>query len=245
MKKHTYGWIPDVPDHRDFTYQTIKPRLQLPLKVDLRPLCSLVEDQGQLGSCTANALAGNLEFLDNEADKAYDDISRLFIYYNERVLMGTPDYDSGATLRIGIKTLVNDGACAESLWPYKINQFSVKPLSRCYVQAKKHRISSYHRLENLDDMLVCLAEGYPFVFGFSVYESFESQQVAQTGIVPMPKPNETLLGGHAVTAVGYDQKSKYFIVRNSWGQQWGQEGYCLMPFDYMVSLARDFWTIRK
>lgn len=244
-KKWGYGWVPDVPDGRDYLYSAIRPRLRLAPSVDLREECSPVEDQGKLGSCTANALAGNLEFLDNHIDHTYDDVSRLFIYYNERVLQGTQDYDSGAALRIGIKTLVKTGTCLERSWPYDIARFTVKPPARCYTQASSHKVISYHRIQTLNEMLACLSEGYPFVFGFTVYESFESPQTARTGVAPMPKKTERALGGHAVMAVGYTQKGKRFIVRNSWGRAWGQQGYFTMPFAYLETLAADFWTIRK
>ena len=240
-----YGWQPDIPDKRDFLYQAIQPVIRLPKKVDLCQVCSKIEDQGELGSCTAQALAGNLEFLDRKIDFQYIDVSRLFIYYNERLLMDTVDYDSGASLRLGIKTLKDDGACAETLWPYDIRHFDDKPTVKCYTEAKGHKIISYHRISGLREMLVCLAEGYPFVFGFTVYESFESPKVAATGEVPMPKKEEAAIGGHAVMAVGYDNAKKRFLVRNSWGEKWGRRGYFTMPFAYLNTLAADFWTIRK
>lgn len=240
-----YGWVPDIPDQRDYLYSALKPRIRLPIKVDLRSYCSLVEDQGALGSCTANALAGNIEFLDNKPDYSYQDVSRLFIYYNERVLINSVDFDSGATLRDGIKTLRKSGACEENKWPYVIERFRQKPSKACYLQAKKHRIQSYHRITNLTEMLVCLAEGYPFVFGFTVYESFESKKAARTGVVNMPKKSERAIGGHAVMCVGYNQKDRRFLVRNSWGAKWGMDGYFTMPYRYLETLAADFWTIRK
>lgn len=240
-----YGWIPDRPDQRDYRYSAIKPVVRLPKKVDLRSLCSKVEQQGSLGSCTAQALAGNLEFLDNAVDGAYADVSRLFIYYNERALMDTVDYDSGASLRDGIKTLKNDGACAEKSWPYVIRNFDDKPPVKCYAEAKVHCIESYHRINTLSEMLVCLADGFPFVFGFTVYESFDTPMVKKTGIVVMPKKDETAIGGHAVMAVGYDQVARRFLVRNSWGTDWGMDGYFTMPFKYLETLAGDFWTVRK
>jgi C1A family cysteine protease len=245
MTNRAYGWLPDIPDQRDFLYKAIQPVIRLPRKVDLRGLCSEIERQGDLGSCTAQALAGNIEFLDKIADFKYTDVSRLFIYYNERALMHTIRYDSGASLRVGIKTLKNSGVCEETLWPYQISKFTRKPPLKCFTDAKKHRITSYHRISSLNEMLACLAEGYAFVFGFTVYESFESQEVLRTGIVHMPKKEEKAIGGHAVMAVGYDQASKRFIVRNSWGKDWGKDGYCTMPFEYLQILAGDFWTIRK
>ncbi len=245
MIQHSYGWVPDIPDQRDYLYSAIRPVIRLPKKVDLREDCSIVEKQGSLGSCTAQALAGNLEFLDKKIDDDYTDVSRLFIYYNERVLIDTVDYDSGAMLRDGIKTLKNDGACVEGNWPYKIKLFDKRPPVKCYTEAKKRRIESYHRIARLPEMLTCLAEGYPFVFGFTVYESFETQTVARTGVVNMPKTGEDAISGHAVMACGFDQAKKRFLVRNSWGTDWGQDGYFTMPYEYLETLADDFWTIRK
>ena len=247
MRRHAgnYGWVPDIPDQRDYLYSAIKPVIKLPKKVDLREGCSEIEQQGKLGSCTAQALAGNLEFLDRRMDGVYSDVSRLFIYYNERALIDTVDYDSGASLRDGIKTLKNDGACLEKTWPYIISRFDKKPPQKCYDEAKKHLIESYHRIHAILEMFACLAEGYPFVFGFAVYESFESKDVKQTGTVHMPAKDEIEIGGHAVMAVGYDQKKRRFLVRNSWGRKWGMAGYFTMPFDYLETLADDFWTIRR
>ncbi len=243
--KHTYGWHPDIPDQRDYLYKAIQPVIKLPKKADLRGLCSVVEDQGSLGSCTAQALAGNLEFLDNRVDSVYTDVSRLFIYYNERLLIDSVDYDSGASLRDGIKSLKNSGVCEERLWPYDIKKFTEEPPAKCYQDAKDHRIKSYYRIESLREMLTCLTDGYPFVFGFTVYESFETGRVAKTGKVNMPRKGETVLGGHAVVAVGYNQSEKRFLVRNSWGTKWGMDGYFTMPFAYLETLAEDFWTVRK
>jgi C1A family cysteine protease len=240
-----YGWLPDIPDKRDLLYSAIKPRIRLLPVVDLREACSQVEQQGKLGSCTSCALAGNIEYLDNLSDSNYTDVSRLFIYYNERELEDTQDYDAGASLRDGIKTLKNTGYCWEKSWPYKISLFDHKPPLRCYTEAKKHCIQSYHRINNLQEMLICLSQGYPFVFGFTVYESFESPAVRRAGAANMPKKGERVLGGHAVMAVGYNQKENRFLVRNSWGRQWGKAGYFTLPFAYLETLAADFWTIRK
>ncbi|HNW40150.1 MAG TPA: C1 family peptidase [Candidatus Omnitrophota bacterium] len=245
MRKKQYGWLPDIPDKRDLLYSAIKPRIKLSAKVDLRKSCSAIEDQGNLGSCTANALAGNIEFLDNLGDSKYADASRLFIYYNERELKGNQDYDVGASLRDGIKTLKKTGYCWEKTWPYKIALFDRKPPLACYQEARQHSIQSYHRINNLQEMLICLSQGYPFVFGFTVYESFESLAVKRTGVAKMPKKGERVLGGHAVMAAGYNLQEKRFLVRNSWGRGWGKEGYFTMPFEYLEILAADFWTIRK
>jgi C1A family cysteine protease len=242
-----YGWIPDLPDHRDILYGAVRriPKT-LPTKIDLRGNCSPVEDQGELGSCTANALVGMLEYLEIKHKVSFTDLSRLFVYYNERVIEHCVKEDSGAMLRDGIKTLAKQGVCLEAHWQYNIAKFAKKPTPVCYKEALDHQILTYQRLSTVDEMRACLADGYPFVFGFSVYESFESQKVAQTGIVPMPKAVEKQLGGHAVLAVGYNDAKKQFIVRNSWGVDWGIKGYFLMPYKYLGdrNLSDDFWTVK-
>jgi len=248
MSKHSFGWQPDLPDHRDFIYSAVyRAPQKLPAAVDLRPTCSPVEDQKALGSCTANALVGALEFLERKDGVSFTNLSRLFVYYNERVIERSVSSDSGAQLRDGIKTLAKQGVCSEKKWPYTIARFKNKPTQTCYTEASMHKITSYQRVQTLDDMRACLAAGFPFVFGFTVYESFESNQVAQTGVVPMPSPSEGVLGGHAVVAVGYNDADKRFIVRNSWGKKWAQKGYCTMPYAYLSNpqLAGDMWTIRR
>jgi len=245
--KHLRGWIPDLPDHRDFPYADLRPSgVRLPKSVNLQSSMSPVEDQGQLGSCTANALAGALEFLELKNGQPLVDLSRLFIYYNERAVEHTVASDSGAMIRDGIKSLASQGVCPEKKWPYVVSAFTKKPPAGCYAAAKKHTVRTYHRIASLNDMRACLAEGYPFVFGFSVYESFESAAVAKSGVLNLPEPHERQMGGHAVCAVGYDDKAKRVLVRNSWGTGWGQKGYFTMPYDYLASsdLADDFWTIR-
>jgi C1A family cysteine protease len=242
-----YGWKPDLPDHRDFKYAIAAP-IELPQSVDLSSKCSIIENQGQIGSCTANALVGNLEFLELVTDPAnFIDLSRLFVYYNERAVEDTINFDSGAQLRDGVKVLASEGVCPESMWPYDPSKFAVYPFEDCYQEAASHKISSYFRLNTLNDMLKCLTEGYPFVFGFSVYEYFESQEMAVTGILKMPLQSDQLLGGHAVMAVGFDQVKQMILVRNSWGVNWGLNGYFWMPFEYVENrdLSDDFWTIRK
>lgn len=242
-----YGWIPDLPDKRDWVYgAVVRKPAKLPPRVDLRATCSLVEDQGELGSCTAQALAGALEFLERKNRKTWEDRSRLFIYYNSRVVIGTAREDSGAMLRDGIKTLVKQGACGEDLWPYAIGRFRSRPPAKCYRDGLEHQVTGYFRIAGVDGMRRCLAEGFPFVFGFMVYESFETEKVARTGVAPMPGKRETALGGHAVMAVGYDDRARRFLVRNSWGVKWGLDGCFTMPYAYLADrdLSDDFWTIR-
>jgi len=173
--------------------------------------------------------------------------SRLFIYYNERVMEGTVNSDSGAMIRDGIKSVANQGACPEKLWPYQINKFTKKPSAACYKEALKHQGVSYSRVtQSLAQMEGCVAAGYPLVLGCTVDDSCQSAAVAKTGTVPMPGQGEAVLGGHAVLAVGYDETKQRFIVMNSWGTGWGAKGYFTIPYVYLTDsdLAADFWTIR-
>jgi len=242
-----YGWVPDLPDARDFRFQAPDEVMaSLPSKVDLRSKCPPVYDQGQLGSCTANAIAGAYEF-DQRQERQPDFMpSRLFIYFNERTMEGTVDIDAGAMIRDGIKSVAKAGVCTEKSWPYDIAAFRERPGPACYQEALKHQAIVYRSVpQQLNQLQACLATGTPFVFGFSVYDSFESPDVARTGILNMPGPKEKQVGGHAVVAVGYDNGTQRFTVRNSWGRNWGQRGYYTMPYAYLTSaqLAQDFWAI--
>ena len=247
-----YGWKRDLPDHRDLLYTASMPSIKkLPARVDLRSGCSPVENQLQLGSCTANALVGVLEFLQIKLKQPLVDLSRLFVYYNEREMEGTVDQDSGAALRDGIKSLRDKGICSEDLWSYDISRFRERPPTSSYQSALDHQIISYHSIRSLNEAKTCLAEGFPFAFGFAVYSGFESDSVAKSGVLNYPTKTEEHMGGHAVMAVGYDDKSQRFIVRNSWGWDWGQAGYFTMPYEYAFgsskrqALAMDFWTVRS
>jgi C1A family cysteine protease len=242
-----FGWVPDLPDARDYLFAAPESVLAaLPPKVDLRSQMPPVYDQGQLGSCTANAIAAAFEF-DQLQEKQPDFMpSRLFIYYNERAIEGTVETDSGAMIRDGIKSVAKLGVCDEGQWPYDITEFTRKPPSAAYTAASGHQATVYRRvLATLHQLQGCLASGYPFVFGVSVYESFMSDAVAETGEVPLPSRGEKLLGGHALLAVGYDNDLQRFVVRNSWGDSWGMNGYCTMPYGYLTDskFAQDFWAI--
>jgi C1A family cysteine protease len=244
-----YGWLPDVPDHRDHLYATLGTQIaKLPVKTDLRPHCPPVYNQGELGSCTANAIGGAMQFERHKQKLKPEFIpSRLFIYYNERVMENSVNSDAGAQIRDGIKSIASQGDCPELEWPYEIAKFTCKPAPNCYRDAIKYKALQYQRVPQiLNQMKGCLASGYPFVFGFSVYTEFENATAAKSGEINMPGPRERLLGGHAVVAVGYDDSSQRFIVRNSWGNDWGINGYFTLPYSYLTDpdLADDFWTIR-
>ena len=226
-------------------FKTFEKVVTLPSSVDLRPKCPPVYDQGQLGSCTANALAAAFEIDDNNAFIP----SRLFIYYNERKLENTIPEDAGAMLHDGIKTLQTYGVCPETLWPYDISKFAVKPSANCYTTALNTKAFTCNNIiQDLTHMKTSLANGFPFVVGIAVYESFESQQVAQTGVVHMPNlATEKCLGGHALLCVGYNDSTKTWLMRNSWGTGWGMGGYFTLPYLYLLDshLSSDLWNITK
>jgi C1A family cysteine protease len=253
--KRSYGWVRQLPDLRDHKFALAASPIILPPGVDMSGslFMPLIWDQGQLGSCTAHAIAAAYEFerlrQGLSALSPSGTPSRLFIYNNERVIEGTTSYDAGANLRDGIKAIATQGVCDESLWIYDESRFNVSPPSAVYEAATSDLALQYAAInQDLVSLKSCLAAGYPFVFGFSVYDSFESAAVAATGIVPLPDVStEELLGGHAVMACGYNDAKQVFIVRNSWGSEWGNNGYFTLPYSYMTSgdLASDFWQVSK
>jgi C1A family cysteine protease len=247
-RKHRYTRQKDKPDHRDHIYNAAAPQV-MPAVVDLRPGCSPVEDQGNLGSCTTHAIAGALEYDEDVQKEQFLRLSRLFIYWNERNLEGDIAQDGGAQIRTGIKVIAKLGVPDETLWPYVEDQFTVKPSNEAFEDALKHKAISYARVMQTEhDLLHALAAGYPIIIGITIYDSFESDEVAKTGAVPMPNTaTEQCLGGHAVLIVGYNRNTRVFTLRNSWSKDWGQDGYFTLPFEYILSaeLAEDFWTISK
>lgn len=237
-----FHWIRDKPDSRDYKY-TVSKVVPAPTK-DLRIYCSLIEDQGNLGSCTGQAVAGAIELL-NKRNRKPTDVSRLFIYYYERLLEGTVNYDSGAYIRDGIKATNKYGAPLESLWPYQINKFRTAPASTAVVDGAKRKVTLYERAIDFNACKNALSNGYPVIIGFDVYSSFYN--INKTGIMSYPNRGESLLGGHAVLLVGYDDASQRFIARNSWGVNWGDKGYFYMPYRVIqnTSMSSDFWVIKS
>ena len=240
-----YHWIKDKIDTRDHPYR-LTGATQSNI-VDLRQYCSSIEDQGKLGSCTGNAIAGAIELLHKRQNRTLD-ISRLFIYYYERMFIGTVNYDSGAYIRDGIKACYTYGAPTENLWPYNISKFKMQPHKTAIVDALKRKVTSYQRALDFNQVIDSITSGYPVTIGFNVYSSFDSPAVAKTGFMPYPDVNkERLLGGHAVLLVGYNKDNNIFIARNSWGTRWGDKGYFYMPFKVIqnTSMSRDFWVIKS
>lgn len=244
MTEHYYGWIPQLPDQRDRVFTLLTPT-PLPPVVDLRPHMPPVYDQGQLGSCTANMIAAAVDYERSRQGLPFITPSRLAIYYWERSLEHTTHSDAGATIRDAYKVVNSKGAPPETDWPYDVSKFAHAPPAKATADAKKDRVVQYEAVpQTLTTMQQVLASELAIGVGISVYESFESPQVAQSGIVPLPHPGEQLLGGHAVLVVGYDAPRGAWIVRNSWGTGWGQAGYFNLPFSYLTNpnLAGDFWA---
>ena len=231
-------------------------------KVDLRPLMPPVYDQGDLGSCTANAITAAYQFDEiKEKETSVFQPSRLFVYYGERTIENTVSDDAGAIIADGMKVIHNVGVCPENpvgtfpagcCWPYDPSKFDQKPPKACFDLAKKHRSVTYRRvMQSLGQLRQALIAGFPVVFGFTVFESFESDPVAKTGLMPMPGPKEENMGGHAVLMCGFDDtkvigdQTGAFLVRNSWGAGWGEGGYFWMPYAYAINpeTANDFWTL--
>ena len=244
------------PDNENFTPTTLntitlktnKPRrpAKIPPLIDLskHPNMPPVYDQGDLGSCTAQALCA-----------AYEIVlpglmcpSTLFLYYNERVFINTVNIDSGALIQDGIKSLEKHGVCPESQWPYIIKNFTKKPPQECYKSALSYKVLRAYNIRNtLPEMQSSLASGIPFTVGILIYDSFMSPSTEKTGIVKLPSRNDKVIGGHAVLVVGYDNSKQWFIVRNSWGKEWGAAGYFYLPYAYLLNskLSSNLWTVNR
>jgi C1A family cysteine protease len=260
ISKRIYGYRKDTynekslqkyPAMKKFKLFKFNPLLDQIKCVDLRSNFCPVDNQGQLGSCVFNATAGAYEFEMMKQHEIFIPMSRLFMYYNVRVMEGTVDEDSGAEIKDAIHCVGNNndsmGTCIESLWPYDVSKFREKPTEECYLNAKHHHIVLAERIEqDLNHLKQSILDGYPIVFGFIVYESFESAEVAKTGYMQIPEKNEKALGGHAVVACGFDDNKNVIICRNSWGEKWGDGGYFYMPYNFIINpdTASDFWSIR-
>jgi len=249
---HIYNLETDNYDHRDKQHIFTINEFRLPLYCDLREYFSEPYNQGKLGSCSANAIGGAIQYDCSRQHLHSSNAefpSRLYIYYNERDLMGTINEDSGSTLRNGMKAINNYGFCSEKMWPYDIEKFENKPSDECYKEGEQDAGVEYKRVnQHIDDLRHCLSQEHlPIVFGFVVYESMETPQVTKTGFVPTPEKGEKMLGGHAILLVGYDDVRKVFFFRNSWDENWGDHGCGYIPYKYVLNpkLAFDFWTVKK
>lgn len=248
-----FGWKPDLPDYRDYKYKAVRLKPIQTVQLWETRVMPKRRDQLYVGSCTGFSIAFLLTYLSlnkfyQSAPKILMPFSPLFIYYNERLMEGTVNEDSGAYIRDGIKSIAQVGCCSDNMWPYIQKMYRMKPTRQCYESAMDYQAIEYLRLDNTNkqELVNCLLEGYPIVHGFTVYSDFDSLRVQSTGIVNMPGTSERVLGGHATVIVGYDMASDRFTCANSWSEQWGMQGYYTIPANYLCdqNLADDFWTIR-
>lgn len=241
--RYSKGWIRQPEDKRDFVFAVARDAV-LPAVVDLKPGCPPVWNQGQTSSCTAHATLA--AFLYDSQGRPITMLSRMMQYYDSRILSGDTGFDGGAQIRDSAKAMNKWGACEEDLWPFDADHLLTVPSGDCYVAAKDHRTNSYVAIDR-GGLRHALASGYPVVCGIEVYESFETDEVAKTGIIPMPLQAEEDNGGHAILLVGYDDEKQTFTFRNSWGVEWGDGGYGTLPTAYLQDerLSSDFWQIQQ
>ena len=256
-RKYTFGW-----NRKEITEELMELRPYLRVfkifkhhkhlssikEVDLRDRCPPVFDQGDIGSCTAQGTCGAFEFEQMKEYGQHEAMSRLFLYYNTRKMEGTVDEDSGCAIHDVVHSIStfkdSKGVCVESMWPYDTSKFKDEPTNECYINGTKNHVLKANRIRHsLDDFKQSLVDGFPIIFGFVVFESF--QTIDNTGMMPMPTKNDKELGGHCILCVGYSDEKKCLIIRNSWGSEWGDKGYFYMPYEFFNtrSYVDDFWSI--
>jgi C1A family cysteine protease len=262
------GWLPDPPDFRDYHLEdkevskSVDTNLRSmaqqspvrafeskvrrpPNSVDLRHLCSDVEDQQDIGSCTAQAVCALVEYLQRNLDGRHIDVSPLFLYKVTLSFLGWSG-DTGAFVRSAIKALRLFGVPPEDYYPYHTELFDQEPAAFAYAFAGNYKAIQYHRLDRLEELKKSLAQGIPFAFGFTCYRSLYNPEVNKTGVIPLPTRNDEVIGGHAVMAVGYDNGKGHLYFKNSWGTEWGDDGYGALPFEYIeYGLAQDYWALTR
>jgi len=237
--KARYNVRQDPSDWRDLPYSFARQPLRE--SVDLRQWASPVESQGHLGSCTGNAVVGAYELLLNkDVPMKFTDLSRLFVYYNARLIENVVNEDVGAYVRDAVKAVQKYGVCAESIWPYNIQDFTITPSIPSYDDARHRNIKNYYRISTLEDILDAINKEWPVVFSMKVYESFE-ELYDRGDTAKMPSTGEAPIGAHAMCFVGYDLNKKVLLARNSFGTSWGMDGYCYLPFDYARQEVMDSW----
>jgi len=272
MSDHIYPVKRQNKDKRDVR-ANVSRLITIPTKVDLRNDAPEVFNQLELGSCSAQVGVATMMMLESKAKNVSIDqietLSRLFLYYQERLMEGNVNEDSGATMRTICKTLSKVGVCEEKLWPYITNKFTEIPSQEAMNNANNHKVRSYKSLTSLNEIRQYIAvKNLPVMIGMEIYPSFESDEVAKTGLVSLPKKGEENLGGHAVLVVGYDDNFTFsnnnqckvlskivrfvkgnrnkgaLIVRNSWSDLWGDKGYFYLPYEFILkNFAFDFWTM--
>jgi len=239
VQKAKYNVRQDPGDWRDLPYSFARQPLRE--MVDLRNWASPVESQGHLGSCTGQAVVGAYELLLNkEVPTKFTDLSRLFVYYNARLIENVVNEDVGAYMRDAVKAVQKYGVCAESIWPYNIQDFSITPSISSYEDATHRNIKNYYRISTLEDILDAINKDWPVVFSMKVYTSFDNLYDSEN-TTQLPSSGEEPIGAHAMCLVGYDLQKQMLLARNSFGTDWGMDGYCYIPFDYARTEIMDSW----
>lgn len=246
--KLNYVFHPTKDDKDRCFARFFLPKESIPISIDLRPLWGEIFDQGELGSCTSNSIAGHVRYILFKSRGPSLHPSRLFIYYNGRVVAGEPfNEDTGLSIKDGCVSVNKYGVCDEAMWPYNINKFATRPSDMCYSEAAKNNQFSYFNVpQTLDQIRQCLSQKYLISFGARLFESFMSSATARSGMVQMPSSDEVEIGSHAMCIVGYNDRTRLFAVANSWSDRWGRNGFCFIPYDYICNknYCGDFWTLR-